>query len=85
MLPTAARVQAVLLLAGVSEDDAHNWGKMRVATNYKLIKKLTELKPDRVDQKLLVKVMIVQHHITLIHNHQATAHNTTKHMDHTTP
>ncbi|KAJ9516990.1 hypothetical protein QJQ45_027370, partial [Haematococcus lacustris] len=46
-------LQAVLTLAGSSEDDVHNWGRMRVLTNYKLIRRLVELKPVDVTPKVV--------------------------------
>ncbi|KAL6750807.1 hypothetical protein V8C86DRAFT_3180636 [Haematococcus lacustris] len=46
-------LQAVLTLAGSSEDDVHNWGRMRVLTNYKLIRRLVELKPADVTPKVV--------------------------------
>ncbi|GAX85199.1 hypothetical protein CEUSTIGMA_g12618.t1 [Chlamydomonas eustigma] len=46
-------LQAVLQLCGCSEEDCQSWGKMRNMTNYKIIKKLTEIRPDKVDHKLV--------------------------------
>jgi hypothetical protein len=48
----SAALQAVLSLSGYGDDDTHNWGRMRVLTNFKLIKRLTELKPGETPKKV---------------------------------
>lgn len=46
-------LQAVLLLCGaMAEDEGGNWGRMRVLTNFKIIQKLTKLKPGDVAVKV---------------------------------
>lgn len=44
--------QAVLSLAGHGDEDTMNWGRMRVLTSYKLIRRLTELKPGEAPKKV---------------------------------
>ncbi len=43
----------MLTLCGHDDDDTHNWGRMRVLTNYKMVKRLTEIKPGAVLHKVM--------------------------------
>lgn len=45
-------LQSVLLLLGTDESEIGNWGKIRMLTNYKMIKRLSELKEKDVTAKV---------------------------------
>lgn len=49
----AGAPQAVLQLGGASaEGEELNWGRMRILTTYKMVKRLTEIKPSEVPHKV---------------------------------
>jgi len=53
-------LQAVLALQGTDEADVVNWGRMRMLANYKMVKRLTEIKAKDVPFKLL---KAARHHL----------------------
>ncbi|KAF5835132.1 hypothetical protein DUNSADRAFT_7851 [Dunaliella salina] len=52
--------RAVLALQGTDESDIVNWGRMRMLANYKMVKRLTEIKAKDVPFKLL---KAARHHL----------------------
>ncbi len=49
---TCGATQAVLALLGTEENDVVNWGRMRMLANYKMVKRLTEIKAKDVPAKV---------------------------------
>eukprot|EP00798_Chlamydomonas_sp_ICE-L_P015747 gene15747-21869_t len=52
-------LQCILMLGGNTEEDCHGWGKMKTLCNYKLIKKIVELKPKSTDPATVKKCVKV--------------------------